>query len=141
MSSADRITEKVGLVLGSMDSTPLDLWIGVEPNKALQLDDLVAIDTKLPDGTAVKYYGMIDIVRKRYEGATFDGDAFRAASGTLPVEVSYAAHAAIRPCGRIGGSGDRRCAARERAHSLVCSLAPAFHAAYRVAHHAPQDRF
>jgi hypothetical protein len=43
----------------------------------------------------VQYYGVVDLVRKRYEGTQFDTDAFRAAAGTLPVDVSYAAHVQV----------------------------------------------
>lgn len=86
--------DPVGRVLGSMDSTPLDLWVGVEDGAHVQLDDLAVVETAGPDGP-VRFYGIVDIVRKKYEGATFDGDAFRAAEGTLPVDVSYAAHVQI----------------------------------------------
>lgn len=88
-------TKPVGLVLGSEDATPLDLWIGVAEGSALELDDHVSIETAIPDGRRAKFYGIVDSVRKRYEGTEFDSDAFRAASGLLPVEVSYAAHVQI----------------------------------------------
>jgi DNA helicase HerA-like ATPase len=105
-SSTDATTEPVGRVLGSVDSTPLDLWIGVEDGKEVQLDDLVVIESSgarrrggagAPgdEGARVRYYGVVDQVRKRYEGVAFDGDAFRAAEGTMPVDVSYAAHVQI----------------------------------------------
>ena len=88
-------TEPVGLVLGSLDATPLEFWVGVGDKQRLQLDDLVLVETRLPSGDVVRYYGVIDLVRKKYEGAQFDSDAFRAAAGTLPVEVSYAAHVQV----------------------------------------------
>src|ERR1044071_572105 len=88
-------TEPVGLVLGSLDATPLEFWVGVGEGRRLQLDDLVVVEATLPGGDQVKYYGVVDVVRKKYEGAQFDTDAFRAAAGTLPVEVSYAAHVQV----------------------------------------------
>jgi len=45
----------VGLVLGSQDTRPLD------------------------DGEEVRFYGIVDIVRKRFEGSQFDTDVFRVA--------------------------------------------------------------
>lgn len=75
---------KVGLVLGSMDATPLDFWVGVGEHEKLQLDDLVVAETVTPDGTRVSFYGVVDLVRKRFEGSQFDTDAFRVAAGTLP---------------------------------------------------------
>jgi DNA helicase HerA-like ATPase len=90
--SSEQDSEPIGVVLGSQDVTPLELWIGVHPEKVVQLDDMVAIRSVLPDGNAVAYYGVVDQVRKRFEGQSFDTDAFRAAAGTLPVEVSCGAH-------------------------------------------------
>ena len=84
-----------GLVLGSQDATPLELWIGVLPGQNVELDDLVEVLTLTADGREVRFYGVVDQVRKRYEGAAFDSDAFRHAEGTLPIEVSYAAHVMV----------------------------------------------
>lgn len=82
----------VGVVLGSVDAGPLEFWVGVSDEAVVQLDDLVVAEVTLSDGQVVSFFGIVDIVRKRYEGAQFDSDAFRASEGTLPVEVSYAAH-------------------------------------------------
>lgn len=90
-----RATEEIGVVLGTEDATPLELWVGVEPGKDLQLDDLVVVETTVSDGQIVRFFGLVDVVRKRYEGAQFDSDAFRAREGTLPVDVSYAAHVQV----------------------------------------------
>ena len=82
-------------VLGSMDSTPLDFWIGVAEGHAVQLDDPILVEALQPDGTRVRFFGLVDIVRKRYEGGQFDSDAFRVAAGVLPADVSYAAHVQV----------------------------------------------
>jgi uncharacterized protein len=82
----------VGVVLGSVDAGPLEFWVGVSDAAVVQLDDIVVAEVTLFDGRRVSFFGIVDIVRKRYEGAQFDSDAFRASEGTLPVEVSYAAH-------------------------------------------------
>jgi len=79
-------------VLGSEDAGPLEFWVGVSDEAVVQLDDLVVAEVTLSDGQVVSFFGIVDVVRKRYEGAQFDSDAFRASEGTLPVEVSYAAH-------------------------------------------------
>jgi DNA helicase HerA-like ATPase len=88
-------TKAEGLILGSHDATPLEFWIGVEAQKQVELDDLVMVETVSPRGQAVRFFGVIDAVRKRYEGAQYDTDAFRAAAGTLPVDISYAAHVQV----------------------------------------------
>jgi DNA helicase HerA-like ATPase len=84
-----------GLVLGSQDATPLDFWIGVQGENQIELDDLVVVETVSPRGQSVRFFGIVDTVRKRYEGAQYDTDAFRAAAGTLPVDISYAAHVQV----------------------------------------------
>lgn len=84
----------VGVVLGSQDAGPLEFWVGVHDGCFLQLDDLVTVEAVVDDRT-VSFFGIVDLVRKRYEGAQFDSDAFRAAEGALPVEVSYAAHVRV----------------------------------------------
>jgi DNA helicase HerA-like ATPase len=78
-----------------MDATPLDFWIGIAEGGRVQLDDLVVVETLAPGAQNVRFYGVVDLVRKRYEGTQFDTDAFRAMDGTLPVEVSYAAHVQV----------------------------------------------
>ncbi|MEE8526712.1 MAG: ATP-binding protein, partial [Thermoanaerobaculia bacterium] len=88
-------SEPVGVVLGSQDATPLEFWIGVAEGSQLQLDELVSVTARTPAGQDVVFYGIVDAVRKRFEGAEFDTDAFRAAEGTLPVDVSYAAHVQV----------------------------------------------
>jgi DNA helicase HerA-like ATPase len=88
-------SEAVGRVLGSMDSTPLEFWIGVAEGRRVQLDDLVLVETETPEGEVVRFYGIVDLVRKRYEGTVFDTDAFRVAEGTMPADVSYAAHVQV----------------------------------------------
>src|SRR6516165_4442152 len=84
-----------GLVLGSQDATPLEFWIGVQGQNQIELDDLVVVETVSPRGQLVRFFGIVDTVRKRYEGAQYDTDAFRAAAGTLPVDISYAAHVQV----------------------------------------------
>lgn len=90
-----KASEVVGVVLGSRESAPLEFWIGVEEGKLVQLDDLVVLETQTPDGGELVYYGMVDQVTKRFEGNSFDTDAFHVADHSLPVEVSYAAHVRV----------------------------------------------
>ena len=84
-----------GVVLGSLEATPLEFWVGVGPDRLVQLDDLVVTEASTPGGQTVRFYGVVDIVRKKYEGTTFDTDAFRVTEGMLPAEISYAAHVQV----------------------------------------------
>jgi len=85
----------VGRVLGTEDSQPLEFWVGVADDRYLQLDDVVEVTTPLPDGTDVRLYGVVDMVRARYEGAKFDSDVFRVTEGVLPAGISTAAHVSV----------------------------------------------
>ncbi|MEZ4460265.1 MAG: ATP-binding protein [bacterium] len=85
----------VGVVLGTKDATPLEFWVGVAEGHQVELDDVVRVDSHTTDGEVLSFYGTVDEVRKRYEGATFDTDAFRHAAGQLPTEISYAAHVQV----------------------------------------------
>jgi DNA helicase HerA-like ATPase len=83
--------QPVGRVIGTEDSTPLEFWVGVDPERFLQLDDVVALERRLPGGDVVHIYGVVAQVRARHEGARFDSDVFLIEQGLLPAEVSEAA--------------------------------------------------
>ncbi len=78
-------------MIGTEDATPLEFWVGVDPQRFLQLDDVVALQRPLPNGEIVSIYGMVAQVRARYEGARFDSDVFLIEEGLLPAEVFEAA--------------------------------------------------
>ncbi|MFW2340753.1 MAG: ATP-binding protein [Acidimicrobiia bacterium] len=84
-------TEAVGRVIGTDDATPLEFWVSVADGQYLQLDDVVALERRLPNDEEVKIYGMVGQVRARHEGARFDSDVHLIADGVLPAEVSEAA--------------------------------------------------
>ncbi len=85
----------VGRVMGTQDSLPLDFWVAVDEGQYLQLDDVVAVETPLPDGQVVRLYGVVDLVRARHEGARFDSDVFLVERGVLPAAISQAAHVRV----------------------------------------------
>jgi DNA helicase HerA-like ATPase len=89
------MTTPVGRVLGTLDAMPLEFWVGVQPGEFLQLDDVVEVETPLPDGETVCLFGVVDLVRARHEGAKFDSDVFLIEKGVLPAQVSQAAHVRV----------------------------------------------
>ncbi len=80
-----------GRVIGTEDSTPLEFWVAIADGQFLQLDDVVALERKLPNGETVRIFGMVTQVRARHEGARFDSDVFLIENGVLPAQVSQAA--------------------------------------------------
>jgi DNA helicase HerA-like ATPase len=89
------MSEPVGRILGTLDAMPLEFWVGVEDVHYLQLDDVVEVATPLPDGREVRLFGVVDQVRARHEGATFDSDVFLVEKGVLPATVAQAAHVKV----------------------------------------------
>ncbi|MEX1046802.1 MAG: ATP-binding protein [Actinomycetota bacterium] len=87
----EEVSEPVGMVLGTEDSTPLSFWVGVAPESYLQLDDAVIVDTEVPGRGRVRIAGIVQEVRARHEGAQFDSDVFLVDSGVLPVDTAFAA--------------------------------------------------
>lgn len=83
----------IGYVLGTQEATPLEFWVAVLPNHVLRLDDVVEVQSQRPDGDGiVKFFGVVDYVRTLHEGTQFDTDTFLVKNGSLPVNISYAAH-------------------------------------------------
>ena len=89
------MSENVGRVLGTLDAMPLEFWVAVEEGQYLQLDDVVEVATPLPDGTEIRLFGVVDLVRARHEGARFDSDVFLVERGVLPASVAHAAHVKV----------------------------------------------
>jgi DNA helicase HerA-like ATPase len=87
----EETSEQVGMVIGTEDSTPLAFWVGVAPDAYLQLDDAVIVDTDVPGRGTVRIAGIVQDVRARHEGASFDTDVFLVDRGVLPVETAVAA--------------------------------------------------
>jgi uncharacterized protein len=91
MNAVDPSSERVGMVLGTEDATPLTFWVGVAPEAYLQLDDAVVIDTDVPGRGTVRIAGIVQDVRARHEGAQFDSDVFLIDRGVLPADTAVAA--------------------------------------------------
>ncbi|HJM88579.1 MAG TPA: ATP-binding protein [Dehalococcoidia bacterium] len=87
----------VGLVLGTEQeaSTPLGFWVYVDPDRYLQLDDVVHVTSQLPGGEPVEIYGLVDEVKAHQEGASFTSDVGLVSEGVLPAKVVVAAHVSV----------------------------------------------
>jgi len=85
------------MVLGTEDATPLQFWFAVSAGVKVQLDDLVVVEVADPAeaGEVVRFYGVVDEVRRRFEGVQFDGDTELVAEGLMPANVAYAAHVLV----------------------------------------------
>src|SRR5437870_7411329 len=85
------VSEPVGMVLGTEDATQLSFWVAISPGAYLQLDDAVIVDTEVPGRGPLRIAGIVQEVRARHEGASFDTDVFLIDRGVLPVATAVAA--------------------------------------------------
>nr|MBA2599628.1 ATP-binding protein [Actinomycetota bacterium] len=114
----------VGRVLGTEDSTPLEFWVGLDKERYLQLDDVVATRRTPPGGEIVNIYGVVSQVRARHEGARFPSDVFLIEDGILPGEVFEAAQITttrVEPevfVPPLPGAGVHRAQGKERDQAL-----------------------
>lgn len=83
----------MGRVIGTQDSTPLEFWVLLDKGEAVQVDEAIVVETESPIGP-LKLFGMVDIIRAKHQGSTFDSDVVEADRG-LPVELSIAAHVKV----------------------------------------------
>src|SRR5207244_5695503 len=64
---------------------------GTQPDSYLQLDDALIVDTEVPGRGSLRIAGIVQNVRAKHEGATFDTDVFLVDRGVLPVDTAVAA--------------------------------------------------
>jgi hypothetical protein len=83
----------MGRVIGTQDATPLEFWVLLDKGEAVQVDEAIVVETESPIGP-LKLFGMVDIIRAKHQGSTFDSDVVEADRG-LPVELSIAAHVKV----------------------------------------------
>ncbi len=80
------LTCRIGLVDGSKGSDTRTFQVVLDPDAFIQLDELVAVASQLPDGARLTHYGIVTELRSRFEGAEYPSDTGRVAGGTLPAE-------------------------------------------------------
>jgi len=83
----------MGRVIGTQDATPLEFWVLLDQGERVQMDEAVVVETHSPAGP-LKLFGIVDVIRARHQGSTFDSDVVEAERG-LPVELSIAAHVKV----------------------------------------------
>ena len=79
--------ELVGRVIGSEEASPLAFHVGISPEHAIQLDEVLATRRTLPDGRVVTLSGVVSRVTAVHEGASFGSDVYLIADGILPAQV------------------------------------------------------
>ena len=77
---------RIGLVDGSVESDSRTFHVVLDPDVVIQLDELLAVITDLPDGRRVTHYGIVTELRSRFEGADLPSDTGRVVDSTLPAE-------------------------------------------------------
>jgi len=92
MDTSDGADHTVGRVLGTVEATPMSFWVGLAPDRFLQLDDVVVTERSVPGLPGpVQIAGIVSQVTAVHEGASFGSDVFLIADGLLPAEPFEAA--------------------------------------------------
>ncbi len=81
----------VGRVLGTLDATPLQFHVAIDPKTYLQLDDVVITSRDVPGVGPVMTAGIVTQVTARHEGASMASDVFLISEGILPAQVQETA--------------------------------------------------
>lgn len=79
-------TQQLGLVDGSVETDSRTFHVVLDPEATVQLDDLVAVRTELPNGEQVTHYGIVTELHSRFEGADLPSDTGRVVDRLLPAE-------------------------------------------------------
>lgn len=79
---------EIGRVIGTQPSTPLEFWFALGREHFTQLDEVVALERRLPDGRELKIYGVVTDIQAMHEGARFDSDVFLIEDGIIPAEIT-----------------------------------------------------
>ena len=83
--------DRIGFVLGNKPANPLEFWVGIERGKIVQLDDIVKVETRLENGTVVRFYGIVTELYRYLEGSEFIFDSKDFVQGRLPAHLAYVA--------------------------------------------------
>ena len=77
---------RIGLVDGSHGTNSRDFQVVLDAGATVQLDELIAVRTDLPDRTQVTHYGIVTELRSRFEGADLPSDTARVVDRVMPAE-------------------------------------------------------
>ena len=77
----------VGVVDGTQECSTIGFWVVTDPGASVELDDLVAVDQTLPDGTVLTHYGIVVGLQRGIEGASWSSDTIRVTEETMPGET------------------------------------------------------
>jgi uncharacterized protein len=86
MNDGTEISHEIGLVDGSVETNSRLLHVVLNEDVVVQLDELIAIPTQLPDGRRVTHYGIVTELFTRLEGAELPSDTARVADLILPAQ-------------------------------------------------------
>lgn len=90
--------KRVGIVIGTKDSTPFEFWFQVDDNVVVNVDNIVKVVNHLRDGdrnVKVTFYGVVSNIFKGFEGVDFHSWNKEILSGIIPYQTYQIAHVRI----------------------------------------------
>lgn len=86
---------KVGIVLGTRDSTPFEFYVEVDENQSLQVDDIVVTTSEYPRFGRITFYGVVDQVISKLEGLETNEQARFHSQGLFDANLTYYCHVVV----------------------------------------------
>ena len=77
----------IGVVDGTQECNTTRFWVVTKDDASVELDDLVAVDQVLPDGSPLTHYGIVVNLERKIEGASWSSDTVRVTGQTMPGET------------------------------------------------------
>lgn len=87
--------QKVGIVMGTRESTPFEFWFQVSDGCPVCVDDLVKVENEVNGIGKVRFFGVVVDVRKGFEGMEFHSWNREAMTGLIPYQSYHIAHVKI----------------------------------------------
>ncbi|MCS7298733.1 MAG: ATP-binding protein [Spirochaetia bacterium] len=89
---------RVGIVIGTKDSTPFEFWFQVDDDVIVNVDNIVKVINRLKDGdreVEITFYGVVSNILKGFEGVDFHSWNKETLSGIIPYQTYQIAHVRI----------------------------------------------
>jgi len=85
----------LGVVIGNRPSTPLEFWIAINKDRSATLDDVVVVETEVPEIGKVRFFGVITEMERYLEDSKYAIDSLLFRSGKLPGISSWIAKVSV----------------------------------------------
>ncbi|MEN2998147.1 MAG: ATP-binding protein [Brevinematia bacterium] len=95
MANENGGNSKVGIVIGTKESTPCEFWFEVFGDNPVCVDDIVKVENYVERIGKVSFFGVVVNILKGFEGVDFHSWNKETLRGIIPYQVYHIAHVRI----------------------------------------------